>query len=564
MPLFHQGDGVGVDRQNTVYVWDSLESRVRKFSPSGKLLTWWHVAQATPGSPWAPNHLAVDPQGNSSVLAVPGGISRYSPSGKLLRHWAAASNSVAVAAGGSGNVFVLSREGTVQPNSPQPAGGNARVDKYSPQGLLLSTWRTPTIVAKDVEPDGIAVDSRGNVYVTVGTDNSCYKVCLPMTSVMYRFDPTGAITFTYIPGRKTFGPISAVDRQGSLYLLQHDFAFDSMNILKLSPAGTKLAQWPGFGGILKQALLLQVDGNGRMIATSSEVRGLAPWQRSAVVRILSPAGKQLAQFGQILVQKIYDMSLGLTVNKSGTLLYLTSGPGNGIYRVLNITGKALLQVNNPKGPQPIVSNARAIAVDGAGNVYIDDSTAGRIVKFSPSGKHLATFPLPEGYRAGSDGMALDRQSNMYVVCNSHVLKLSPQGALLANFGGPGTGLGQFAGPGDVIVDASGNLYVADTFNHRIQKLSPTGRPLLMWGDVSIFDRPIRLAIDPTTGHVWVADLTHAYLQEFTTSGTLVARRGQYGVFPGQLSEPVSLAFEKLGNLYVLDYGNNRIQERYKS
>jgi sugar lactone lactonase YvrE len=297
MPLLHQGDGVGVDRKNAVYVWDSLESRVRKFSPSGKLLTGWHVAQATPVSPWAPNRLSVDAKGNSSVLTVSGGISRYSPLGKLLAQWAPGPNAVAVAARGSGNVFVLSRVGTVQPNNSQPAGGDARVDKYSPQGSLLATWHTPTIVAKDVEPDGIAVDGRGNVYVTVGTDNSCYKVCLPMTSVLYRFDPAGAITFTFIPHRKSFGPISAVDRQGSLYLLPHDFAFDSMNILKLSPTGAKLAQWPGFGGTLKQSLLLQVDGNGRMVVTSTKVRGLAPWQRRAVVRILSPAGKQVAQFG---------------------------------------------------------------------------------------------------------------------------------------------------------------------------------------------------------------------------------------------------------------------------
>src|SRR5579872_5487590 len=63
MPIFHQGDGLGVDRQNNIYVWDSLEARVRRFSPSGRLLTWWHVSQSSPGSPWAPNHLAVDPQG---------------------------------------------------------------------------------------------------------------------------------------------------------------------------------------------------------------------------------------------------------------------------------------------------------------------------------------------------------------------------------------------------------------------------------------------------------------------------------------------------------------------
>jgi hypothetical protein len=43
MPLVHEGDGVGVDRLNNIFLWDALEARIKKLSPAGKLLTWWIV-----------------------------------------------------------------------------------------------------------------------------------------------------------------------------------------------------------------------------------------------------------------------------------------------------------------------------------------------------------------------------------------------------------------------------------------------------------------------------------------------------------------------------------------
>jgi sugar lactone lactonase YvrE len=558
MPLFHEGTGLGLDRAGTIYVWDSLEARVKRFSPAGKLLTWWHVPGAADVGVWMPNHLAVDPQGNSAVLA--NGVTRFSPAGTPLAHWSVAPNAVGIAAGGSGNVFVLSQS---EPPAPGQTGGHARIDKYSPQGALLTTWTTPDIAVKDVAPDGIAVDTRGNVYVTVGLDNECYRVCLPVTSYLYRFNPGGTIVWTLHAGSTPLGPVSAVDAAGNIYVLPHDVTFDHMSIAKPSPQGRQLAAWPGIGGILQDQLHVQVDRRGRIVITASQSVGLAPWQRSALLRILSPAGKQVAQFGRNFVPPTFPMNLGLTVNRAGTLLYVTGGYNNAVYTVMTASGKILRSIGNTQAKPPVVEDPRVIALDGRGNVYINDSAGGRIVKFSPSDKHLATYPLPAGYRGGADGLALDSQGNMYVTSQSHVLKLSPAGVLLANIGGPGTVPGQFGGPGDVAVDGQGNIYVADTYNDRIQKLSPAGAVLAVWGGPQQFDRPIRLALDPS-GNVWVADLTHSYLQELSPSGVFIGRYGQYGVFPGQLYQVDSLSFDRRGNLFVLDYGNNRIQERTSS
>lgn len=148
---------------------------------------------------------------------------------------------------------------------------------------------------------------------------------------------------------------------------------------------------------------------------------------------------------------------------------------------------------------------------------------------------------------------------MFVVSQSHVLKFSPAGTLIGDLVVPDAG--RSGGPSDLVVNCNGTIYVANTFADRIQTFTAAGRPSLAWRDANLFDGPIRLAIDPTNGRLWVADLTHAPLQEFTRQGVLVAKHSEYGVFPGQIIAPNGLAFDRRGSLYVVDYGNNRIQER---
>ncbi|HYP20875.1 MAG TPA: DUF2298 domain-containing protein, partial [Chloroflexia bacterium] len=101
------------------------------------------------------------------------------------------------------------------------------------------------------------------------------------------------------------------------------------------------------------------------------------------------------------------------------------------------------------------------------------------------GPNRGQFNLPRG-------IARDAQGNFYVsdTENKRIQKFDPSGKWLLSFGGEGTGNGQFSsispgsigtGPGGLAVDADGNVYVADTWNHRIQKFDSEGKFLMSWG-----------------------------------------------------------------------------------
>ena len=135
---------------------------------------------------------------------------------------------------------------------------------------------------------------------------------------------------------------------------------------------------------------------------------------------------------------------------------------------------------------------------------------------------------------------------------------------LAEFG---TGEGQFVNPMDVTVDSSGNVYVSDSFNYRIQKFDSDGGFLTKWGETNIyglpasgsgngaFDFPLGIAID-SSSNVFVADNNNKRIQKFTSEGVWLASWNSYDT-NGQsnsFSNPSDVAVDSSGNVFVLDSG----------
>lgn len=139
-------------------------------------------------------------------------------------------------------------------------------------------------------------------------------------------------------------------------------------------------------------------------------------------------------------------------------------------------------------------------------------------------------------------------------------------------GSAGTGPGEFDQPRSASTDRAGNVYVVEKVNHRVQKLTPTGRPITRWGkngaagggDAAIgsgqgeFNLPYDGAVD-SRGRVYIVDTSNTRIQVFHTNGTFRRMWGTPGTGPGQFHDPYQVAIDCRDNVYVTDEDNSRVQ-----
>jgi sugar lactone lactonase YvrE len=251
---------------------------------------------------------------------------------------------------------------------------------------------------------------------------------------------------------------------------------------------------------------------------------------------------------------------------------------------------------NGMGAQAQFSEPAGVAVDGQGNVYVADYLNYSIREINPSGlvstiagNGKSGFVDGSGTTAefsGAMAVAVDAQENIYVVdgYNQRVRKITPAGIVstLAGNGtagyvdGPGN-LAEFNYPSGIAVDAAGNVYIGDTQNERVRKITPSGTVSTLAGNGTIgitdgvvgtaeFDSPTGLVLD-AAGNVYVADYEYPGIRKISPSGTVstLAGNGMYGTIdgPGNVAEfnnPNGLAIDAKGNIYVADEFNSLIRE----
>lgn len=205
-------------------------------------------------------------------------------------------------------------------------------------------------------------------------------------------------------------------------------------------------------------------------------------------------------------------------------------------------------------------------------VVIDRVTLAQVATYGANGTTNGQFALPEG-------LALDPRpgQNRLVVADTQnsriqVFTFNPvSGAITwsTTFGSAGSGNGQFDRPAGVAVEnISGNIYVADTQNNRVQAFSPAGGFVRVFSGESNspMNKPQGIAVDFSLGVV-VADTGNNRVLRFTTQGGFQSAFGAHGSAVGQFAGPVDVRLwthtrpngSRVQRLAVTDHLNNRIQ-----
>ena len=342
------------------------------------------------------------------------------------------------------------------------------------------------------------------------------------------------------------------------------------------------------------------------------VRYLPPPRNTATIKINKPInlGKiviVLRVFGAaslgLLPLPAYAQGAISTVSGNGTSGFSGDG-GSATSAQLNL-GFVLFIGNSSTNYRYYSSGPYGVAVDSAGNLYITDHANHCIRKVTPAGV-ISTVAGTGGVKGfGGDGgsatyallyypnaVAVDSVGNLYIsdFGNHRIRKVTPAGVIstVADSGSGGfSGDGgratsaQLLYPGGVAVDSVGNLYIGDTGNDRIRKVTPGGVISTVAGNggedfsgdggratSAQLSFPSGVTVD-SAGNLYIADWGLNCILNVTPAGVIntVAGNTNQG-FSGdggsatsaQLSWPSGVAVDSVGNLYIVDSKNNRIRK----
>ena len=201
-----------------------------------------------------------------------------------------------------------------------------------------------------------------------------------------------------------------------------------------------------------------------------------------------------------------------------------------------------------------------------------DPYAGKLItlktdaSFGTAGAEAGQFNAPRGMAVAPDGTLYVADSR-----NNRIEHLTADGKVLQVWGGfgdvskgavPG---GLFNEPWGVAVAPDGSaVYVTDTWNYRVQKFTPDGKFIKMWGYFGQGEKPDafwgpRGIVVDQKGDVFVADTGNKRIVEFDSEGNSITEFGGAGLDPGQFDEPVGITLDAAGHLYVADTWNQRVQ-----
>ena len=235
--------------------------------------------------------------------------------------------------------------------------------------------------------------------------------------------------------------------------------------------------------------------------------------------------------------------------------------GRAVVHQFNLKEKEYVLIGG--GDKRVFMAPIALTGDDAGNLYITDSAAGTVFRYSISEKTVT--PFLAGTIEKPTGIAFHSKKQLLYIAdtaNHQLFAYDLQGHERFRIGIRGERYGQFNFPTDVFIDAAGDLYVTDALNARIQIFSADGKFLNMFGSAGdtagYFAKPKGVAVD-SEGHIYVSDAIQDSVQIYDKQGVLMLDFGEKGSGPGQFWMPSGVFIDGTDTIYVGDSYNQRVQ-----
>jgi sugar lactone lactonase YvrE len=469
---FYNPADTAIDAQGTLYIADTWNRTIRKMTADG-------IVTTLAGSPYDPFSGSVDGTGTSARFSGPQGIT-VDEAGNIYVTDAKAIRKITPA----GNVTTLAGRADTAGNT----------DGIREQARFTSPYR-------------IAVDTAGNLFVT------------DLGSIR-RITPSGAVTTLASTDRRAPPELQmlnavrgiAVDRSGNVYVVDaydqnsaRDISYASSSIRRITPNGV-VSTLAGVHGTLPRTAGAtgSSDGNG------------------TEARFNSPDGIAIDAAGNLFVSDTGNRTIR-RVTPEGAVTTIAGSPG--------LTGSA-----DGNGAAARFLSPLGITAAPDGSVYLADSFSNTIRQVTANGDVItvAGKPASYGHRDGSRSSALfwnpagiagDGSGNLFIADRSNhaIRRISAAGEVttIAGMAGqPGAVNGngadaRFHSPSDIAVDSAGNLYVADTGNSLIRRITPAGA-------VSTLQTQYRagaIAVD-AQGNVYAGNFDSPIVRRITPSGTV--------------------------------------------
>ena len=473
-------------------------------------------------------------------------------------------------------------------------GYNARGSSSTTLNIRVVDLPTLTTTAVSANTTGFTVSSGGNI-TSDGGGNVSYRGVVwgissgPTIALSTRTsDGTGTGSFTssvsgLTPNTTYYLRACVTTELGTFYGNEVSFTTPQVAVHISFPSASytlvrNTAMTPisitNTGGVPDKAQVGTLAGNSN--------RGYADGIGGAA-KFSSPRGVALDGSGNVYVA---DMS-----NQLIRKIDIASG------QVTTFAGRSGLQgyEDNNNALLARFANPNGIALDGSGNVYVADMTNHRIRKIDIATGAVTTLAgsgtpsFADGTGTGASfstpgGVAADGSSTVFVAdaFNNRIRKITAAGVVSTLAGnvtsGSTDGVGTAASfniPIGIAVDVSGNIYVADSYNHRIRKITAAGVVSTLAGNgttgstdgagtAARFNLPTAIAVDGG-GNLIVTEQDGHRIRSITPSGVVSTLAGSNSGFANatgvsaKFNKPYSAVIDGSGNIYVADQNNNQIR-----